>query len=249
VDVGIQFLLMLWLATSTAVGQEEMPAGPPTLDIATLNLSTLSAWRTQTYRSFNEVFRRYGTVQLVTEIEQDFVRFRDVRSFICEGESIQMTMESVHRNDPTLTLVELSGSIEMEPERWCDLGKGSTRFPVLGTDEEAPAHGFTLEPGVLTGMVLFRLVTLLPKEAGRAWLIPSLVTFGSMEGTGYLLTCLGTESAIIEGDQTELTWYRLVRQDDVKVSDNLEFWVDEQGHLARWAMGSRDIAIRVSEEP
>lgn len=244
--MGISLLWSFWL--TAVLFPRAQPGGTEVFDVSSLDLKRLSR-SVHRYRSSDEDFKITGTFLMETILNTETIRFRDTHRFICKGEPIEWVFESVHRDDPELSLVAVRFSVEMEPERWCDLGRGSGSIAVRDPNlrkEEQP-HAF--EAGTVTQSALMRLVTLLPREAGSSWRIDRLAMMGAEPHGPYVLTCLGTDRVLIEDEPAELTWFRLVREgaDDHDGTAALSLWVDERGRLVRFGYGPRKMSVWVGE--
>lgn len=238
--IVLAFVALSLLATPCYSNQEEFQ--PTTeIDVNRLNLDDLSDWGVREYVFTDEVFDFSGTVRMETQVEAERVLFRDTTEIVCKGELIRITVQSVHRPD-SLFLVQAALSVEMEPDLWCDIGKGSSvTSPDLKFIQRSDGSRFPLNipETALPQGVLLRLVPLLSRDPGRVWRIPPwLDLIAGRIKKDWVIVCSGTYKS--KDKEGVVTAFQIrPRSPGVPGLPVLTVWVDESGQVVQWGWPGR----------
>ena len=181
-----------------------------------------------------------GILEMSTTVEEDSVLIHDQYIVDCRGERVEIDLRIRSQKDNFLTPLEATITIQMEPETWCDLGKGSATVTFGDFETTArDAHRTTLPPKTILESAMRRLVTVLPRIEGRAMRVSKWGSLfsGTFDGE-FWLECLGQEEA------TGFTLFRLSQQVGAESTVRCDFWIDENSVLRKVVLdGSKTMEL------
>lgn len=222
-------LLSLMFALTTVALAEDAPA--PALKDAKVDTAALKDWGTRTYNivriSSEGLESPAGSLSLKTTINKDHIQFEDtmkldqreavVTSKVAPVATLNITEATIvaKRDDVTT-----NGTVTVKDNQMTVTLDGKEK-PVANAPENS-----------ISVFSFFRLVTLLPRDAGGKWTVDGILNdfkFRWRNEAGMSIECRGPQKVEVNGKENR--WTHFVLNTGQGERKQIEAWVDEKGQV------------------
>jgi hypothetical protein len=238
--------LALALALITATLAHAQPAtqpaaeGTPILDLK-LNTDSLKSWGTRKYdylrRRGDEPATKLGEITLKTSLDDKAVTFEDLMTLDVRGKTIRWESKAVsEKKSPLRTIsIDSKGEGDDEMKTFALRVEGEKAKVEMAAQDGQPAakREIDLPADTVTFMGLMRLVTLLPRDAGKTYTTGHMFEENElhMKAGAFRFHCLGPHEMTIAGKPVTCTLLQVF--DGQRDDPFIEAYVDNDGVLQR----------------